>query len=368
VTILCEPDPRRAAALTAVADGEVVAVETLGEAGRLLAASQPGTPVVLGPGVDLDHALRFASDVRAAGMDAKLVLVREAVTGRLRERAAAAGVGTVVAADDRVALAAAFRRPARPRRATGRVITVLGARDGYGKTTVAINLAAALHAAGAARVCLVDLDLAFSDLAGALSLTPKRSLAQAISRHPTLTRAVIGTLVTPAWPGVDCLIAATAPGEATRVPTAAVADLLTVLPGGYDFVVVDTVERCPAHALVATDRSQHHVLVTTPEVPALRRLRFTLDVLDLLPYGRTPRSVVLNRVHPGLRLPDVEEILRCPVAAELPSTPDIPESVNRGEALAAVRPRHPFSAAIRTFAETHVLPTKVPTNKGNDHA
>jgi pilus assembly protein CpaE len=366
VTILCEPDPTWATVLTAVADGDVRPVETLADAGRVLAASPRETLVVLGPGVDLEHALRFASDVRLSGVDARLVLVRESVTPALRARAGESGVASVVAAADRVALAAAFRRARKPRRGAGQVITVLAARDGYGKTTVAIGLAAALPG----RVCLLDLDLGFGDLASTLSLTPERSLAQAAGRYRAVTPAMLGTLAMPAWSDVDCVVAASKPGEATRVPTAMVADLLAILRGAYDFVVVDTVERYPAHALVASDRSQHHVLVTTAELPALRRLRFTLDVLDVLPYGRTSRSVVVNRVHPGAQLStsDIEEVLKSRVAVALPSTPDVPDSVNRGEVLVSTRPHHPFSAAVRGFADSIAQPNTTTTEKRKKHA
>jgi pilus assembly protein CpaE len=274
-------------------------------------------------------------------------------------------VESVVAAADRVALAAAFRRARKPRRGAGRVITVLAARDGHGKTTVAIGLAAALPG----RVCLLDLDLGFGDLANMLSLTPERSLAEVAGRYRAVTPAMLGSLATPAWSDVDC-VAASKPGEATRVPTAMVADLLAILRGAYDFVVVDTVERYPAHALVASDRSAHHVLVTTVELPALRRLRFTLDVLDVLPYGRTSRSVVVNRVHPGAQLStsDIEEVLKSRVAVALPSTPDVPDSVNRGEVPVSTRPHHPFSAAVRGFAEFIAHPDDTTAEKRKKHA
>jgi pilus assembly protein CpaE len=344
-------------------------VETLAEAGQALDVSE--RLVVLGPGVEFEHALRFASDIRLSGHDARLVLVRESVTDALRTRATEAGINAVVAANDRVALTAAYRRAALPKRVAGRVITVLGARDGYGKTTVAVNLAAALARREGTRVCLVDLDLAFGDLIGSLPVEPDLSLALTVAYSPGVTAEMIRSLATPVLPGLDCVVAATRPGEAARLPTAAVGELLALLPASYDFVVVDTVERHPAHTLSASDRAHHHVLVTAPELPALRRLRFTLDVLDALPYGRTTRSVVINRVHLGNSLStlDMEEILKVPVAAELPSTADIPDAVNRGEILVSARPHHPFSTAILGLAERIAQHRKeTPKEKRRRHA
>jgi len=47
--------------------------------------------------------------------------------------------------------------------------------------------------------------------------------------------------------------------------------------------------------LAALDRSDHRVLLATPESPTLTSLRELLDTLDLLAYERRTRSVVVNR-------------------------------------------------------------------------
>ena len=79
-----------------------------------------------------------------------------------------------------------------PARASDRakIITVFSAKGGSGKTTVAINLAVALNDGGARQVCLVDLDLAFGDVAISLQLTPTRTLIDALAtRSSTTTRS-----------------------------------------------------------------------------------------------------------------------------------------------------------------------------------
>lgn len=56
-----------------------------------------------------------------------------------------------------------------PRRSHGRIVTVFAGKDGYGKTTLSTNLAVTLNASGA-RVCLLDLDFEFGDIARWLRL------------------------------------------------------------------------------------------------------------------------------------------------------------------------------------------------------
>ena len=63
----------------------------------------------------------------------------------------------------------------------------------------------------------------------------------------------------------------------------------------FDFLVVDTPPQFTDHVLTALDASHVHVLLTTPDIPALKNLRITLDTFDLLDLPKESRLVVLNR-------------------------------------------------------------------------
>lgn len=236
--------------------------------------------------------------------------------------------------------------------ADGRIITVFAAKGGCGKTTVATNLGTVLHDGGAHRVCLLDLDLEFGDAASALGLRPERSMVDALTVVGRLTPETVASLMTNYRPGFDCLLAPTRPGEARLIPASLVSRLLAVLPLVYEFVVVDTPSQFTPHVLAALDAADHQILVTTPERPALKNLRVTLDMLDLLPYDRTARSIVINRSDAGSDLPAglLDELVRSPIAGRLPAWDDVPASINRGEPLAAAQPDHAVSLAIRQLA------------------
>jgi pilus assembly protein CpaE len=238
----------------------------------------------------------------------------------------------------------------------GRIITVFAAKGGCGKTTVATNLAVTLSNGGARRVCLVDLDLQFGDVASVLGLRAQRSMCDAVQWAGELTLAETAALMTPFGPGLDCLLAPTGPGDATQIPNKLVVEVLGLLPALYDFVVVDTPAQFNALVLAALDASDRQVLVTTPERPALKSLRLTLDVLDLL-YDAADRLVLINRSdsRAGLTDADVDRLIRSPVAGHLPSWDDVPASINRGEPLAAADPDHPVSQAVRRLADALLL-------------
>jgi pilus assembly protein CpaE len=243
---------------------------------------------------------------------------------------------------------------------------VLSAKGGCGKTTFAINLALALHADGAHRVCLVDLDLETGDVANLLRLTADHSLHDAHLKTPDTDRAVLASLVTRYRAGFDCILAPVEPGGAERVPLELVEDLLTVLPEIYDYVIVDTPVGFPGHVLAALDHADHQVLITMPEVPALKSLRMELDVLDLLSERRVPRSIVVNRTDPRIVLTaaQVEALLRSPIAGHVPYSWDVPASINLGTPILSSQRNHPVSNAIRHFAQTQIsAEVRVPRTK-----
>jgi pilus assembly protein CpaE len=344
--------------------GQVRAADSLGTAGQMLDGDLAETLVVIGPEIPVDDALRFAAALRLTRPAVGVVLVREQVGVDVLTWALQAGVREVVPGGDLAALAAACQRsrevsrrmsgPAAPDGEPprdGRIVTVFAAKGGCGKTTLAINLAMALAKQG--RVCIVDLDLAFGDVAISLQCDPVRTMVDALPMAGHLDTAGAGSLLTTYGRRLDMLLAPVAPGDAERVPPTLVGELLAVLRGMFDHVVVDTPAQFSEHVLTAMDASAQHVLLTTPDVPALKNLRVALDMLDLLSYPRQIRSVVLNRADAkvGLSLDDVERVVRCPIAAYVPSSRAVPVSINRGTPITISNPAHPVSRAIVRFAQ-----------------
>jgi len=244
----------------------------------------------------------------------------------------------------------------------GQIVTVFAAKGGCGKTTLAINLGVALARDTGHRVCIVDLDLAFGDVAISVQLDPARTTVDALPMAGHLDTAGAASLLTRYAPELEMLLAPVTPGDAEKVPPTLVGELLTVLRGMFDFVVVDTPAQFSEHVLTAMDASGHHVLLTTPDVPALKNLRVTLDMLDLLSYPRNIRSVIVNRADSkvGLSLEDVERVVRCPIAAHVPSSRAVPISINKGTPITVANPTHPVSQAITDFARKRLAASATP--------
>lgn len=368
MSILCQAIGR-SPELAASIGGRVRTADTLAEVEQMLVADPGETLVLIGPDIDVEAALGFAAGQRLRRPSVGVVLLRQQVDVDLLTRSLRSGVREVVTAGQYAELAEACERsralsrsasapPAEESAGKGQVITVFSAKGGCGKTTLAVNLALALADGGARSVCLVDLDLAFGDVAINLQLDPNRTITNGLSMVGRMDETGATSLLTPYLDGLSVLLAPVTPGEAEKIPAALVTELLDALRGTVDYVVVDTPSQFSEHVLNAMDASQHHVLLTTPDVPALKNLRLTLDMLDLLSYPREMRSVVLNRsdAKVGLSTEDVERVVRAPIAAYIPSSRDVPISINKGTPIRIATPQHPVSQAITRFAQETLVP------------
>jgi pilus assembly protein CpaE len=372
MTALVDLDATTAETLHAALGPDSLVLPTLDALRRHLETQLAEDTVVLGPSVDQGAALALAQSMRVSRPSLAVILVRRRVDTSVLTDALRSGVFEVVEERDLAGLNSAVRRArelARQLRETvgglggaedhssrGKLVTVFSAKGGCGKTTLATNLAAALADRGRREVCLVDLDLAFGDVAIALQLFPAHTIADALPLAENLDPSAIASLLTPHSPGLTTLVAPIEPGTAESIPATLVASLLELLKQQFDFVVVDTPPAFDDHVLAAFDQSDLVALLATLDIPALKNLKLTLETLDLLNYPRERWRLVLNRADSkvGLALNEVEKTLKAPIAAQIPSSRDVPASINRGVPIVLDDPKHSVTMAIKAFAEKDV--------------
>ena len=149
----------------------------------------------------------------------------------------------------------------------GQLVTVFSPKGGVGKTTLAVNLAIALADKGNKRVCVVDLDLGFGDIAITLQLIPARTIADAVHFESGLEFSVLEPLLTPHGTGISALVAPVQPDARDSIPAALVGRILGMLKQNFDYVVVDTAPTFDEFVLQAFDETDTLLLVTTLDVP-----------------------------------------------------------------------------------------------------
>jgi pilus assembly protein CpaE len=372
-TVVVESQAAAVSELVNSLGASTAVVANLAELQRLLQHDPDVVAVVVGASIDKDAVLAFAEVQRVERPALGVVLVRHRVETSLLREALRAGVREVVT--DRqlsdvveavrhvrsVAAALHDRSDHRDEEtgpAGGILVTVFAAKGGAGKTTIATNLAASLADGGHRNVCIVDLDLAFGDVAIALQLFPSHTIADAVPMGTALDDDAVLSLLTEHSPGLSALVAPIEPGVSDEITAATVASILEVLKRRFDFVIVDSPPAFTDQVLAAFDQSDVIALLTTLDIPALKNLKLSLEALDLLNYPRDRWRVVLNRADSkvGLVMNEVEKTLRIPISAEIPSSRAVPASINRGVPIVFDDPRHPVSLAIAKFAHEHVIP------------
>jgi len=317
--------------------------------------------VVLGPDLLLDGAIDVCEELRIAQPTVSVVLVRDTVDAEVLTRAMKAGARDVVAGDDISSISAAIQRahqlhvalrgPAGAIR-HGKVVTVFSPKGGVGKTTVAVNLALALTEKGARRVCLVDLDLAFGDVAITMQLFPTHSIEQAVGSEDSIDQAMLDGLLTRHKDSLMVLAAPAHPDVRERVTPMLISRILRTLKDEFDYVVVDTAPTFDDITLTALDETDECIILATLDVPTLKNVKVALETLDLLNISPGHRHLLLNRADEavGITVDKVETILGMPVVVRIGTDVAIAAATNSGTPIIADNPGHPSSVAVASFA------------------
>lgn len=233
--------------------------------------------------------------------------------------------------------------------ATGRAIVITSGKGGVGKTTVTANLGAALADAGK-RVVVVDADVGLRNLDVVMGLenrVHKHSL-DVIEALCTLDEALVRDRMRKSL----ALLPAAQDRDKDEISPEAMSALIEDLRNKFDIVLID----CPAgieqgfrNAVVG---AQEAIIVTTPEVSAVRDAD---RVAGLLPNDM-PARLIINRLRPGLvrkgtmmSVEDVLDILRLDLVGVVPDDKEVIIATNRGNPVVDIT-GSPTGQALRRIA------------------
>ncbi|ARP72049.1 septum formation initiator [Streptomyces pluripotens] len=178
--------------------------------------------------------------------------------------------------------------------AGGTVVTVSGAKGGTGATLTAIQLALAAQASGRA-TALVDLDLQTGDIASYLDIQFRRSVAD-LAAITDISPRVLADVVFRHDTGLALLLA---PAEGERgedVTDRAARQIVSALRSRYEIVVIDCGAQLGGAGAAAVETADTALLVTTPDVIAVRAAKRTVRMWDRLQIRKAEETtVVVNR-------------------------------------------------------------------------
>jgi flagellar biosynthesis protein FlhG len=245
---------------------------------------------------------------------------------------------------------------ARPLNATPvQVIAVTGGKGGVGKTTVSVNLAAALAARGK-EVMLLDGDLGLANVDVFLGLTPRLTLADVLAGNCTLEEIIIdapqGFKVVPAASGIAEL------AELDTLTHLGLVRAFGDITARLDVMVIDTAPGIAGSVLQFAQAAQQ-VLVVICDEPASLTDAYALIKILSRDHGVSKFRVLVNQVRgrgagQGLfqrfeRVATRFLSVELDYVGEIPEDPFLRRSIREQRPVLQAYPQSPASMALKTL-------------------
>ena len=343
-----------------------------GESSASLTAVQGGTRKYASEvhGIALRHQLPLSELKRILGAGfCDAVEVGEG-PAQLRHAVRRAGLAPTTAPGHRGAGAESVSSGPPPR-VPGRIVAVISAKGGVGKSVLTVNLAEVLaslareadslrsskgaHREGLPRVIAVDSDLQFGDLGTLSGLAPGRTLcdvgsdADFRSVDPISLERLVAV---PPSASIGILAVSPDPANAELVPSALLVHTLRSLAAAVEWIVVDLSTNLDDSALDVIDVADHALVVTSPEATSVVGTGGLLAVLERLGVDSDRRSILVNRVgmNAGMDLATIEAHLGESILAAIPEDEVVGRSVLTAQIAAVATPRAPFVQSVLELA------------------
>ncbi|HEX2981087.1 MAG TPA: response regulator [Anaerolineaceae bacterium] len=236
----------------------------------------------------------------------------------------------------------------------GKIIVVYSPKGGTGCTTIAVNMAIALHQ-GDNKVALVDGNLQYGDVAVFLNLQSKNTVLDLTPRLDELDKDLVEeVMVTHTISGLQTLAAPTHPEMAEKVNGEQFTKVLRYMQTMYSYIVVDTSSYLTDVVLSSMELADAIILVTTQDIPAIKNSKTFLNLVDAMQYDRQRVAMVLNRFDKRISIsPEkVGESLRQEVVTVIPFEEKIVvTAMNRGVPFMLENKTQPIGKAIQSLAD-----------------
>ncbi|UZP65904.1 response regulator [Desulfovibrio mangrovi] len=248
-------------------------------------------------------------------------------------------------------------QPTRP----GRIIHILGGKQGTGVTTIAVNLGVEASQLEDARpAALVDMRQPQGEVPLFLDVHYTHTWAAATHNAHRLDDAFMQSLMVRHASGLDILAAPDRSEDTGAAAPQAVAAMLSIMRSMYSTVFVDGSPFVDEISLAAMREADVVLLVSELSLPCLantRRLLETLDSVD--PEVADKVQLVVNRytTKAGVTIAEAEELLGRPVVWKIDEDYIAAvNSINMGTPLRDTAPKSPLTRNIAKLAATFSRP------------
>lgn len=219
----------------------------------------------------------------------------------------------------------------------GAVLSILGAKGGVGATSVAVHLAAFLAQYHQRKTLLIDQQQMLGHVCVYLGIDGEHhTLAEVVGNLKRMDSELLHSFVAHHPSGLHVLSSPDASTSHEPVVTQEFVRTIEFLRGEYDYIILDCDRRQPDLWPSIANASSEILMVTTPEVAAVRDLSRIADGLVVTEGTSSKLKVILNRyTAPHAVAPEqIEKVLKLPIALKLPDSPgEMVHASNSGNTL-----------------------------------
>lgn len=232
----------------------------------------------------------------------------------------------------------------------GKVITIYSPKGGAGCTTVTANLGIALRSKKN-KVLLVDGNSQYGELPVFMSLQPRFNILDLLPRIEEMDAEEISTTVSIHEPtGIDILPAPPRLEMADQVDAEQFSQMIETLRRHYNYILIDTSSYLNDVTLSAIEKADINLLLSTPEIPALKNINSFLTLYNQLGFDPEKILFILNFYdrRSGISPERISESLHQEIVLALPLDEkyELREAVKRGVPLMMQSRSHIFSKNI----------------------
>ena len=234
----------------------------------------------------------------------------------------------------------------------GVVVSVFSSKGGTGKTTLSVNLAAALADRTKRDTGILDLELELGDVHAHFGQEAKLTVQDLVDVGKLTERQEILEAGTKFGEHLWGYAAVSEPGL-PHISGEAIGKVLRALRSAFAFTVVDASASYTDHALASFDVSDVVYLITALDIVAVRHLSIAFRTLLSLGVPQDRFHVILNRSDSkvGLDVSEVERVMRVRVETGIPSSRLVPLSLNSGTPVYLREPKSSVAKSIGGLAE-----------------
>jgi pilus assembly protein CpaE len=180
----------------------------------------------------------------------------------------------------------------------------------------------------------VDLNLEFGDIPLFLDIAPEHTIADVSQNLSRLDSEFLASAMIKHDSGIHILAPPVSPEEAETVTPDGIKQILNLMQGMFDYIVVDSNRSLDQNIMVALGLSENVFVITQLDMASLKNAKRFVDMCISMGFDESRFRLVINRYdkNADISLNDAEEVLDQKVSWLIPSDyVTVVSSINQGK-------------------------------------